>query len=230
LRCRAPRADAFGGSGNKYSFCGHYAMNFNFKALILLLCAALCLSGCKNRPDMAKLPGDAVILAFGDSLTYGTGASRQQNYPSVLAQLTSMQVINAGVPGEISRDGLARLPALLDEHQPQLLILIHGGNDVIRKIPREETIGNLKQMIAAARQRNIQVMLLGVPQPGLFLLSSADMYAQVMEDERVPANLDILPDILADSDLKSDLIHPNAAGYRKLAEGIAESLHDAGAM
>jgi lysophospholipase L1-like esterase len=202
----------------------------NLKALILLLCTALCLSGCKNRPEMAKLPGDAVILAFGDSLTYGTGASKPQSYPSVLAQLTSLQVINAGVPGEISRDGLVRLPALLDEYQPQLLILIHGGNDVIRKIPREETTGNLKRMLAAAKERNIQVLLLGVPQPGLFLLSSADMYVQVVEDERVPADLDILPDILADSDLKSDIIHPNAAGYRKLAEGIAESLRDAGAI
>jgi lysophospholipase L1-like esterase len=205
-------------------------MTPHFKAFIILLFTALCLSGCKQQPELAKLPGGAAILAFGDSLTYGTGASLHNDYPSVLAQLTSMRVINAGVPGEISRDGLARLPSLLDEHRPQLLIIIHGGNDMIRKIPRDETARSLRQMIAAARQRNIQVMLLGVPQPGLFLLSSADIYAKVAEEEKVPGNLDLLSDIMADPDLKSDLIHPNDAGYRKIAEGIAESLRDGGAL
>lgn len=205
-------------------------LNFKTAAFIALLFAAVCCGGCKKQPALAKLPASAVVLAFGDSLTRGTGASSGQDYPSVLAQLTAMRVINSGVPGEISRDGLARLPALLDQHRPQLLILTHGGNDMIRKIPRDITAQNLRQMVSTAKQRNIAVLLLGVPQPGLLLLSSADIYAQVAEQQGIPANLDIVPAILSDNDLKSDLIHPNAAGYRKLAEGIVATLREEGAL
>ncbi|MGR8933696.1 MAG: GDSL-type esterase/lipase family protein [Gammaproteobacteria bacterium] len=198
--------------------------------LIVLLFAAAGIDGCKKQPAMAKLPADTLILAFGDSLTYGTGASGGHDYPSVLAQLTALEVINSGIPGEISGDGLARLPEELDEYQPQLLILIHGGNDMIRKIPRAITAQNLRQMIAAAKQRNIPVLLLGVPQPGLLFLDSAEMYAQIAEQEGVPVNLEVLPAVLADNKLKSDLIHPNDAGYRKLAEAIVEMLQEAGGL
>lgn len=207
-------------------------MTLHFKTLAVagLIFAALYSVGCKKQPTMAKLPSDAVILAFGDSLTYGTGASRGNDYPSVLTQLTSMQVINSGVPGEISQDGLKRLPEVLDEYHPQLLILAHGGNDMLRKIPRTVTSENLKQMIALAKQRNIPLLLLGVPQPGLFLLETAEMYKQVAEQEGVPINLDVLAEIIADNDLKADVVHPNDAGYRKLAEEIAETLREEGAL
>nr|WP_305909554.1 GDSL-type esterase/lipase family protein [Methylomarinum sp. Ch1-1]MDP4522473.1 GDSL-type esterase/lipase family protein [Methylomarinum sp. Ch1-1] len=102
---------------------------------ILFACFLMLLFGCEQPPQLNKLPTEAVILAFGDSLTYGTGASPQRNYPSVLSQLTGLQVINAGIPGEISRNGRKRLPDILDKQQPDLLILIHGGNDILRKIP-----------------------------------------------------------------------------------------------
>lgn len=110
----------------------------------LLLLIFLLLSACNERPSktLNKLSDDAVILAFGDSLTYGSGASNQHDYPSILAKLTTREVINEGVPGEISSDALERLPALLDEYQPQLLIVIHGGNDMLRKIPEQQTADN----------------------------------------------------------------------------------------
>jgi lysophospholipase L1-like esterase len=203
----------------------------------LLLTLFLLLTACgKSQKVFTKLPADAVIMAFGDSLTFGTGADKTQSYPSVLAQLSSHTVINAGVAGEISADGLKRLPALLDEQQPQLLILIHGGNDILRNLPREQTAANLTQMIAEAKKRNIKVVMLGVPTFGLFSvvglsgLESAELYKQVAEAEKVPSDLKSLPAIIVKRELKSDEVHPNAQGYQRLGEAVFKLLQDSGAL
>ncbi|OAI12136.1 arylesterase [Methylomonas lenta] len=184
----------------------------------------------KQTPMLSKLPDQAVILAFGDSLTYGTGAAAEHDYPSILAGLAGREVINAGVPGEISSEGLIRLPALLDEYQPNLLILIHGGNDILRQINPEQTRDNLKAMIAEAKQRNIAVVLMGVPKFGLVFLHSAEFYAELAQSEQVPVDLESLPTILASNALKSDTVHPNDAGYAQLAKNIAVLLQQQGAL
>ncbi len=199
------------------------------KIYLLLLIGLL--TACSKPPEtLTRLPDDAVILAFGDSLTYGTGASSGHDYPSILAALATREVINEGVPGEISEDGLKRLPELLDEYQPKLLILIHGGNDMLRKIPGQQTAENLRKMIAEAKNRGIAVLMLGVPEPNLFLLDSADFYQTVAETDHVPADLNTLPDILGNKDLRSDIAHPNDAGYQLMAENIFNLLKQAGAL
>lgn len=191
----------------------------------------LLLAACNEAPrTLNKLPDNAVILAFGDSLTYGTGSSREHDYPTILSRLTTIEVINEGVPGEISSDGLKRLPALLDEYQPKLLLLIHGGNDILRKIPAEQTVSNLKQMIAEAKSRQIEVVMLGVPKPKLFGLNIANFYQTVAESGDVLADLETLPQILGDNNLKSDMIHPNDAGYEYMAKNIHQLLQEAGAL
>lgn len=204
---------------------------------ILLLVLLLFLTACgKSEKVFDKLPADAVILAFGDSITYGTNANKEQSYPSVLAQLSFHPVINAGVPGEISADGLKRLPTLLDEQKPQLLVLIHGGNDILRNIPREQTAANLTAMIAQAKKRNIKVVILGVPTFGLFAvaglssLESAQIYQQVAEAEKVPIDLKSLPEIISKPELRSDQVHPNAEGYQLLAEAVFNLLKKTGAL
>ena len=181
-------------------------------------------------PMLNKLPDDAVILAFGDSLTYGTGATSEHDYPTVLAGLIGREVINTGVAGEITSEGLQRLPALLDEYQPNLLILMHGGNDILRQINLEQTRDNLKAMIAEAKQRNIAVVLMGVPKFGLVFLHSAEIYAELAQSEQVPADLESLPTILASNALKSDTVHPNDQGYQRLAENIVVLLQQQGAL
>ncbi|MBD9359273.1 GDSL-type esterase/lipase family protein [Methylomonas fluvii] len=184
----------------------------------------------KPKPALSKLPDNAVILAFGDSLTYGTGASAQHDYPSILTQLTGREVINEGVPGEISSAGRQRLPALLDEYRPDLLILIHGGNDILQQIAAEQTRDNLKAMIAEARQRNIPVVVFGVPAFGIVFLHSAKIYEELAASEGVPSDLDSLPNILANNELKSDTVHPNDRGYRLLAENVVALLQKHGAL
>ena len=198
-------------------------------ALCLTLFAFL-LSGCGSDPDLPGLPHEAVVLAFGDSLTFGTGAKADESYPAVLQDLIDRRVINAGIPGEVSAEGRRRLPVLLERHEPELLLLCHGGNDLLRKRDRERLKANLHAMIGMARERGIPVVLIGVPRPALLLLESDETYPAVAEKLGVPLESELLPEILGDTSLKSDPIHPNAAGYRQLAEGIAELLRDRGAI
>jgi acyl-CoA thioesterase I len=138
-------------------------------------------------------------------------------------------VVNAGIPGEVSASGRERLPLLLDEVAPQLLILCHGGNDLLRKQDSQATVANLRAMIEEAQGRGIPVVLIGVPKPGL-LLSSAEFYAPLAEAYGLPFDGDSLAEIIGDRDLKSDTVHPNGAGYRRLAEAIHRLLQEAGAL
>ena len=190
---------------------------------------SVALAACDDPPKTSRLSADATILAFGNSLTYGTGAPRDQSYPTILQELTGRKVINAGVPGEVSAAGLKRLPALLEEHQPALVVLIHGGNDFLWRNDNEQTAANLEAMVKIAREQGAIVALAGVPKPGTFL-GSAAFYKEVATRHKLPIDTEILPEILGDRKLKSDPIHPNAQGYRKLAEAVYNLLSRAGAI
>ena len=192
-----------------------------------ILC--LVLAGCTPPPELEPLAADAVVLAFGDSLTFGTGAGPGESYPEVLSGLIGRTVVNAGVPGEVSTDGLLRLPALLDREQPALLLLCHGGNDQLQRLDPARLADNLRAMIREAHDRNIAVVLIAVPAPGLSL-RPLPLYAGIADEFGLAADLETVADILGDRALKSDYIHPNAAGYRRLALAVADLLRAAGAV
>jgi lysophospholipase L1-like esterase len=195
------------------------------------LCIAFVLlaSGCGQQAKLAPLPSDAVLLAFGDSLTYGTGANEEESYPAQLARLSGRRVLREGVPGEVSASGLARLPGLLDEHRPRLLLLCHGGNDFLRRLPKAEAAANVRAMIRLAQSRGVEVVLIGTPEFG-FLLSPPDFYAEIAKEFRIPYEGGVLSTILRDTNLKADQVHPNAAGYRLMAQRVYELLKKSGAV
>jgi len=195
----------------------------------LLAALFLVASGCSQQSKMAPLPADAVLLAFGDSLTYGTGANEEESYPAQLARLTGRRVMREGVPGEVSEAGLARLPAVLDEHRPRLLLLCHGGNDFLRRLPREKAAENVRAMIRLAKGRGIDVLLIGTPEPGITVPTAA-FYGEIAKEFRIPYEGDVLSKILRDSSLKADQVHPNAKGYLLMAERVAELLRKSGAL
>ncbi|MCX4189251.1 arylesterase [Methylophaga sp. OBS3] len=186
-------------------------------------------AGCEASHPIPSLPSNATILAFGDSLTYGTGADKTQSYPALLADALSMTVVNSGVPGEISEEGKNRLPEVLTEVQPQLVILCHGGNDLIRKLNQAQTKNNLIDMIETIQASGAQVILVSVPEPSI-LLSPPAFYEELAETYQLNLVKNIVSDVLSSPKLKSDPIHPNADGYQMMAQAILEKLAESGAV
>jgi lysophospholipase L1-like esterase len=186
----------------------------------------LLLFGCDSGPAIKPLNQESVVLAFGDSLTHGTGASKGQSYPDVLSELLGRQVINVGIPGEISAAGLKRLPAVLEEYNPTLVILCHGGNDFLRKLNQANTSSNLDAMITLIHSSGADVVLVGVPKFG-FGLQVPELYSQIADHYSIPLQKEILVDLLSDNSMKSDAIHFNATGYRLMAEAIYELINRA---
>lgn len=197
--------------------------------IVLLFILFVSLLGCSDSPMFKKLNTTQPILAFGDSLTFGYGAKPNQSYPSVLSELSGLTVINEGINGELSIEGLKRLADLLDEHQPQMLLLCHGANDMLQKRSLEKMQSNLEAMITLAKDRGIAVLLIAVPNTNL-LLTPLKQYQQVADIMSVPVNNDLMSDILRQPALHSDIIHPNALGYQKMAEGIYQNLITLGAL
>ncbi|TNF50682.1 MAG: arylesterase [Deltaproteobacteria bacterium] len=191
-----------------------------------LFFSILLFTGCDSVPGIKPFNQESVVLAFGDSLTHGTGVSKGQSYPDVLSELLGRQVINVGIPGEVSAAGLKRLPAVLEEHNPTLVILCHGGNDFLRKLDQATTSSNLDAMITLIRSRGADVVLVGVPKLG-FGLQVPELYSQIADRYTIPLQRKILVDLLADNSMKSDAIHPNATGYRLMAEAIYDLINRA---
>ena len=187
------------------------------------------LLACSDSPSLGYISEDRVILAFGDSLTVGVGAPTKDSYPSVLARLSDRHVINAGVSGEVTKEGLTRLPAVLDEHQPELVVLLHGGNDILRSRDIEQAKSNLSAMINMIESQGADVVLIGVPEKKLFS-SVAPIYEELANEHGVVFIDDTLSGLLRNNEFKSDPIHLNAAGYSKLAEEIHQKLVEGGAL
>src|SRR3972149_4670714 len=172
-------------------------------------------AGCGKPPQLAPLAPDAVVLAFGDSLTYGTGANEEESYPAQLANIIGRRAgAGGGTGGGTS---------------PRLLLLMIGGNDFLRRLGKEQAEANVRAMVKLAKDRGVDVVLIGTPEPG-FTVSPPGFYANIASEFRIPYEEDVIGAVLKDSSLKSDQIHPNASGYRLVAERVGELLRKSGAI
>jgi acyl-CoA thioesterase-1 len=198
--------------------------------LVALLLAAALAAGCGgSKNKLEKLDSSAVVLAFGDSLTFGTGAPRSETYPAVRERRIGRKVVNAGVPGETSGQGLERLPEVLDEVKPGLLILCHGGNDFLQRLDDTRAAANVREMIKLARAKGIPVILLATPKPGL-PPAIPTFYGEIATELGVPFEEGVIRTVLFDASLKSDMVHPNGAGYAQIAGAVERVLKKAGAI
>lgn len=202
--------------------------------LLAALPALAFLAACgRSRKLPAIGPGEPV-LAFGDSVTYGTGAGAGEDWPRLLAASTGWRVTNAGVPGETASAAKGRLPGLLAEQRPALVIIEIGGNDFLRRSARGDVKEDIRALIQSVQQASAQPVLIGVPELSLLGLvgkpSDSPIYEELAREENVPLIKDVLSDVLGNADLRADRIHPNAAGYRAMAEGIRAALKRTGLL
>lgn len=208
------------------------------RRVALTLCAgwvcAAALAGCgRGQPRARAVPAGAVVLALGDSLTYGSGAAPETSYPAVLAALSGWRVINAGVPGDTTAQALERLPALLHGHAPALVLVSIGGNDLLRRLPESEVRANLRRICDLALAAGAQVLLLAVPRPSVAAavigsLSDHPMFADVAQALRLPLQRQGWSQVLADASLRSDAIHANPRGYAQMAQSVYATALEAG--
>lgn len=195
----------------------------------LLMLAVVLLAACGKATKEQALPPDTPVLALGDSLTAGAGVNPEQAWPDLLAKKTGWLVVNGGVSGDTSADALKRLPALLEEHSPVLVLVTLGGNDMLRHVPEQETVANLGQILDMVKAHGAKAVLLATPKPSVAgavfqNLSPPEFYRQVAERYQVPLLEEAIPEVLSDPQLKGDPLHPNVHGHALLAGKILEEL------
>lgn len=215
-------------------FNSNSAIHKNIRSKVMaltLMSAAVATSSCSREQPKEYLPADSTVVALGDSLTYGYGATPQTSYPAILAELTGWQVINAGVNGNTSADVLARSAAIIAQN-PDLVLLGVGGNDVLRRTESMTTKANITATIATIKAANIPVVLIAEPHfssSALFGRASDNpIYKEIATSEEIPLYSKGWSEVLSDDSLKSDQIHANAAGYRHFAQGLYGYLQDEG--
>ena len=170
-----------------------YLRQFNadfIRRIILLVAAIVLVAACGSKAKEEALPPGSRVLALGDSLTAGAGVAPEEAWPDLLAQQTGWVVINGGVSGDTSGGGLRRLPALLEQHNPALVLVALGGNDMLRHVPQEETIANLGQILAMIKAHGAKPVLLATPKPSVAgavfqNLSAPDFYGRVADEQQV---------------------------------------------
>lgn len=206
------------------------------RQLLLAVGSAALLAACGKRvPKPQAIAPGAAVLALGDSLTSGVGAAADGAYPVVLQELTDWQVANGGVSGDTTAQALGRLPALLQEHRPALVIVSIGGNDFLRQMSAAAAKDNIRAICREAGGAGAQVLLAAVPQFSLLAastgrLSDHPLYAELADEMKLPLHAGGWSEVLSDASLRSDHVHANAQGYRRFAEGLAEQLRKSGLL
>jgi len=204
------------------------------RAVLAAMLAPLAACG-RKAPRAQAVPPGATVLALGDSLTSGVGASPDTAYPAVLQSLTGWKIVNGGVSGDTSAQALARLPDLLQAHQPALVIVGIGGNDFLRRQSAAATRANVRQICLEARASGAQVLLVAVPELSLMAaaagrLSDHPLYEDIASELKIPLYGKGWSGVLANESLRADAVHANAAGYERFAQGLADTLKATGLL
>lgn len=172
----------------------------------------------KNYPSTMRGP----ILMFGDSLVEGVGATEGNTLPEQLGNKLGTEILNYGVSGDTTRDGLARLDdALLVK--PRVVIMLLGGNDFLKKIPRGETFANLEKIVTAFQRGGAVTVVVGV-RSGIIGGGADDEFEALAKKTGSVYVSDVLSGIFGHAELMSDAIHPNSVGYGQIADRLAPLL------
>lgn len=192
--------------------------------------AVICLAA---TPAFAKTK---TILALGDSLTAGYGLSPEEAFPEKLQAALrkeghDVRITNAGVSGDTTEGGKARLETLLTNNRFDYAIVALGANDMMRRLPASQMKANLTAIVSALKAKKTKVLLVGIqPPPGpafLFMGAYTDIFEDVADDQDVAFYRSFLKGVEGDPDLNlSDGIHPNAAGINVMVKNITGDVED----
>lgn len=169
------------------------------------------------------------ILVMGDSLSAGYGIDIDQGWVNLTRKKLQGQypheVVNGSVSGEISRGGMNRLPRLLEEHKPEIVILELGGNDGLRGLPLTELQANLSDMIERSQNAGAQVLLVGIQIPPNYGKRYTDqfrqLYPQLAAEYQISLVDFMLEGVATDTEaMQRDGIHPKAEAQPKIVENI----------
>jgi acyl-CoA thioesterase-1 len=197
----------------------------------LLVAVAIVLAGLvawlvlASGPVPARPTSGERIIAFGDSLVQGIGATPGNDIVSVLSRRLGVPIVNAGRSGDTTGAALARLDSAVLSRNPRIVIVLLGGNDMLRRVPRATTFDNLDAIVSRIRARGAAVILVSVE---LGFGTGADGHAYEELASRTSSALvrDILNGIFGRQALMSDGIHPNDRGYEIMADRIEPALKD----
>ncbi len=206
---------------NKFKFS---AIGLIFLGLILTaVFITLDLFGC-SRPKIKNSESTGKnIICFGDSITFGYGVNPGEDYPTHLAKLVSRPVINAGVDGDTAAEGLKRLEADVLDKDPYLVLIEFSGNDFIKNVLISETINNIKEIIRRVQAAGAMAAIVDVS-AGFFLRDYRLRLAQLARENGVIFIPATLSDIITNPGMKSDFMHPNASGYKIVAQRVYRAI------
>ncbi len=180
-------------------------------------------TGCAKREIKNMDSKGKNIICFGDSITFGYGANPGEDYPSLLAKIIKTPIINAGIDGDTSVEALRRLESDALDREPLLVIIEFGGNDFLRKIPREVTINNVKEMIEKIQEQGSMAAIVDMS-AGMFLQEYRRAFAKLAQEKSAIFIPNILSGIITNPSLKSDFIHPNADGYKMISQRVYRAI------
>lgn len=169
---------------------------------------------------------DLTIVAVGDSIVVGTGATSGNGFVSVLEDWINLPIINEGVGGDTTQDVLDRLESDVLAHDPDIVILHVGGNDILQGIDQEVTLENLEEIITTIQDTGARVVFLG-SHGEIFQFNYEEEYQQLAEETGAFYVPNVLRGILGNPDRLADPIHPNNRGHRLIAERTFPHLQDA---
>jgi len=165
------------------------------------------------------------IIAFGDSLVQGVGASPGRDVVSVLSRRLGVPIVNAGRSGDTTGAALTRLDSSVLSRNPRIVIVLLGGNDMLRRVPRATTFANLDAIVSRIRARGAAVILVSV-ELGFGTGSDGRAYEELASRTSSALVRDILSGIFGRQALMSDGIHPNDRGYELMADRIEPALRN----
>jgi acyl-CoA thioesterase-1 len=185
--------------------------------------SVIALTGCAKREIKNIDSKGTNIICFGDSITFGYGVQAGEDYPTALAKLVSLPVINMGIDGDTSTEALRRLESDALDRNPLLVIIEFGGNDFLRKIPQDITLNNVKKMIERIQAEGAMAAIADIS-AGMFLAEYRKAFSELAQEKGAIFIPNIFSGIITNPHLKSDFIHPNADGYKMIAQRIYRTI------